>query len=202
MKITWITLLSVLLTLSAPTNAAVISLSPTSAVESVGSQFVIDVNVSGLATGQAVSAFDLDIVFNPLFVAATQVNFGTALGVVDVDQFTSSIIDLGRIDFAAVSLASGASLLALQGGPFTLAQIVFDAIGAGSTAIELDPFTAPGILLGDADGNVIDVSLVNNASVRVADTIPEPGSLMLVMVAFPALLLVRVRRQRRSEPVV
>jgi hypothetical protein len=151
----------------------------------VGARFTIDVNVSDLPAGLAIAAYDLDAVFDPAVIAGSEVIFGAALGVVGVDQFTNAVLSVGRIDFAAVSLLDEAALFALQPGSFTIAQLVFDALAPGLTAIEFDIVTAPGLFFGDQFGNVIAVSIGSEAMARIVGPIgvPEPASLILGITA-------------------
>lgn len=182
--------------LGTPSQAALLSLSPTTSSGAVGTRLTYNVEVGRLAAGQALAAFDLDLLFNPAVLAPAEVNFGAALGAVDVDQFTSVAFGAGRIDFAAVSLLDGPALLALQGGAFTLAQIVFEALAPGSTPISFDELTPPGLLLGDAVGDAIDVEgFANGAALVLGDgtPVPEPAIALLMLAALPGLWRVRQR---------
>lgn len=178
-------------------HGAILSTSLSSASVTAGQQFTLDVIVSGLDAGQALGGFDLDLVFNPALLTPDHVVFGDRLGVVDVDQFTSAVLTPGRADVAAVSLASEVTLLGLQSGPFTLAQLVFDAVGPGSAAIDFDALAAPGLLLSDQFGNAIDVTASSGATVRITSSgsVPEPGTLLLFV---PGLLMAAWRRGARK----
>lgn len=177
-------------------HAAILPFSLSTTAITVGQQFTLDVTLSGLDAGQAVAGFDLDLIFDPALLTPAQVNFGNGLGVVDIDQFTSVLFGLGHIDFAAVSLLSEATLLGLQPGPFTLAQLVFNAIGAGTADIRLDAFAAPGLLLSDQFGNAIAVTASDVATLRVdpAIAVPEPPTVLLLM---SSMLLAIWRRGAR-----
>lgn len=178
-------------------HGAILSTSLSSSSVTAGQQFTLDVIVSGLDTGQALGGFDLDLVFNPALLSPDHVLFGDRLGVVDVDQFTSAVLSPGRTDFAAVSLASEVTLLGLQSGPFTLAQLVFDAVGPGTAAIDFDALTAPGLLLSDQFGNAIAVTASSGAEIRIAPSgsVPEPATILLFI---PGLLTAAWRRGIRK----
>lgn len=175
-------------------QAAIVSLVPSANSVASGSQLTVNVVVDGLGSGQVVGGFDLDIVFNASILSATSVVFGTALGLDGVDQFSSAILSPGRIDFAAISLLSGVDLLALQVGAFSIAQLTFDALAPGFTAIGFDLLTAPGLLFSDGFGNSLSVAVGSEGSVTVTaagGTVPVPGSLSLVLLS---LLLIPMTR--------
>lgn len=175
-----------------PAHGAVLSTSLSSASVTAGQQFTLDVNISGLAAGQAIGAFDLDLIFHAGRLAPGTVTFSDRLGVVDVDQFTSVLASPGRIDFAAVSLLDEASLLSLQSDSFRLAQFVFEALAPGAAGIAFDPLADFGLLLSDQFGNAIPISAIAGSTVNVnpSGAVPEPASLLL----FAAAALLAGRR--------
>lgn len=190
-----------ILALGGPARAAIISFSPSNTTIMVGNQGTVDITVSGLETGEAVGGFDLNVVFDPALLVLNQVNFGSALGMVNIDQFTSSIFGLGRIDFAAVSLADESTLLGLQIGTFMLAQLVFDSVGSGTSKIMFDAFTPPGLLLSDQFGNAIAITANNEATVRVdpAVAVPEPTTLPLLVLGILLIVGRNGRTARRAS---
>lgn len=177
-------------------HGAMVSLNPLTITAAAGGQFTVDVVVDGLSGGQLLGGFDLDVVFDPAVMAAHSVVFGSALGADGIDQFSSSVLSAGRIDFAAVSLLDGLALSALQFVPFTIAQLVFDALAPGASAISFDLITAPGLLFSDEFGIALPVDAGAQADVRVTAGgvvyVPEPGTLALVVLPLMAL----ARRQR------
>lgn len=180
-------------------QAAIVSLAPSSITSTTGSQFTVDVVVSGLTGGQVVGGFDLDVVFDGSLLGANSVIFGTALGADGIDQFTDAILSPGRVDFAAVSLLIGADLLPLQSGPFSIAQLVFNALAPGATSLAFDLVTAPGLLFSDEFGTALPVDAGPQADVRVTaagggTALPEPGTISLVALALAGLCLFRRAR--------
>ena len=175
-------------------EAAVVSLIPSTTSVASGSQLTVEVVVAGLGSGQVVGGFDLDIVFDASILSASNVIFGTSLGLNGVNQFSSSILSAGRIDLAAVSLLSGVDLIALQTGSFSIAQLTFDALVSGLTDIRFDLLTTPGLLFSDEFGNALPVTVGSEASVTVTaagGTVPTPGSLSLVLLS---LILIPITR--------
>lgn len=180
-------------------HAATVSLNPSLVAATQGSQFSVDVIVGGLTGSELVGGFDLDVVFNASVLNANSVAFGSALGVDGVDQFSNAVISAGRIDFAAVSLLSGTDLMVLQGGPFVIARLLFDATGLGSTTLGFDLLTAPGLLFSDEFGNALSMSVGSEAFVQVTNggsAVPEPGSLALTLLGL--LGFVALRRIRHA----
>ena len=193
--------------IGSPANGAILSTSPSSASVVAGQQFTLVVIVSGLSAGQAIGGFDLDLVFNPLLLAPDYVTFGDRLGTLNVDQITSALLSSGRIDFSAVSLMDELSLLGLQSGPFMLAQMVFNALAPGSSAIDFDDLTAPGLLLSDQFGNAIAVTGGSGSIVRVTQIaeIAEPPTVLLLMsgivIAIGRRAVRKVRALRQTGPM-
>ncbi len=85
--------------------------------------------------GEIVSAFDLDVLYDPAILNATSIAFGPALGFTDIDTFASSIFAPGRLDFANISLLLNDELAALQGNSVLLASLTFSAIGIGFSTL-------------------------------------------------------------------
>jgi hypothetical protein len=172
---------------SQPAHAVAIEFAPGTAEGFIGNAFHIDVFVSGLTAGEAsgeiVSAFDLDVLYDPAILHATSISFGSALGLADVDTFTSSLFSSGRIDFANVSLLFNDQLAALQGDSVLLASLTFDAIGIGTSTLIFDELTAPGIdLVGSDPFTRLPIDTVGGALLTVGErptSVPEPGSFLL-----------------------
>ncbi|XVJ70988.1 MAG: hypothetical protein HEQ39_16225 [Rhizobacter sp.] len=179
-------------------QSATVSLAASTTSPTAGSQFFVDVLVDGLSSGQVIGAFDLDVVFNSSVLSASSVAFSPALGSLGLEQLTASTITAGRIDFSSVSLLTGAELLPLQSGLFSLARFTFDAIGSGAAGLAFDALTAPGLLFGDEFGNalIVSVGTVSNVVVPGGGTVAEPGSLALVLLAVLACSAFTTVRRR------
>lgn len=182
-----------------PAYGAVLSTTVSTPAATTGQLFSMDVIVSGLSAGQTVGGFDLDLLFDAGLLNPIEVTFGDALGVVDADQFTSTVTSPGRIDFAAVSLLNEAALQALQTDSFALAHFVFQAIGPGTATFSFDT-APPGLLLSDQSGNAITLAGISGATIVLSaptGSVPEPGSLSLLVAA--ALLAPWQRRARAGR---
>jgi hypothetical protein len=186
-----------------PANAIAIQLQPVDTNALVGDLISIDVFVSGLASpelgGEIVSAFDLDVLYDPSILNATSISFGNALGLADVDTFTSSFFSTGRIDFANVSLLLNDDLDLLQGDSILLASLTFSAIGIGQSLLSFDALTSPGIdLVGRDPFTRLPIDFAGSAQVTIGErpvSVPEPG--MLALLAIGLLGLGTARRIAR-----
>jgi hypothetical protein len=181
-------------------SAITIEMLPASSDAFVGDTISIDVVVSGLAAPQAgeiVSAFDLDVLYDPAILNATSISFGAALGLSDVDTFTSSIYSPGRLDFANVSLLLNDQLAALQGDSILLASLSFSAIGIGSSALTFDALAFPGIdLVGSDPFSRLAIDFASSALVNVSERpigVPEPGTLAMLCIGLIGVAAARRR---------
>jgi hypothetical protein len=164
-------------------HAIAIQLQPVDTNALVGDLIGIDVFVSGLSSPETadeiVSAFDLDVLYDPAILNATSISFGAALGLADVDTFTSSIFSPGRLDFANISLLLNDELSLLQGDSILLASLTFSAIGIGSSMLSFDALASPGIdLVGSDPFTRLPIDFAGTALVTVGDQptgVPEPG---------------------------
>ena len=143
----------------------------------------VDIVISDRGS-EIVSAYDLDVAYDPLGLDPIGVTFGNLLGgpfgsLQDVDLSITGIVDL-----AELSLLSDAALAGLQPDDFVLATIDFDVLDqGGSTDLEFLW----------AAGN--DVKGLRNG-VIIPGSVPEPGSVALLAVGLAALGL---RRRRSTE---
>lgn len=171
-----------------PAEAMSISFQPVAQAVNVGDAFTVDVVVSGLlAANRIVSAFDLDVTYDPSIIDATGVIFGPFLGNPDPSMFESdnaAVLTSGRIDFWELSFLSDADLSGIQSGmdSLSLATLSFQALAAGTTNLLFDPVAVPGIDVKSYAAAPLDLD-VSAASVTVAafSSVPEPSTLWLCL---------------------
>ena len=134
-----------------------------------GDTVTVDVAVTGLGS-EIVAAYDLDVAYDNSLLNAVSLSFGTNLGdPLSFETLQSSNSLSPVVDLAEVSLLSDADLQALQsslGGTVVLAQIQFNALGAGDTSS-----------LQFASGS--EVKGANN-QVIVNVSVPEPATGLLL----------------------
>ncbi len=177
-------------------SAATIGFQPGSQALDVGDPWSVDVVVSDLG-GEIVSAYDLDILFDPSVININVVSFSGALGniaaaeaFIDVD-----ILGPGVLDVASLSLLSDPALLALQGGDsVTLFTLSGQALAEGTTNLSFvfDNFND----VKGSGANVLQIE-PEEGTIRVGEepAIPEPSA-ALVFAAGAAVLATALRRRR------
>ncbi len=196
-----------LLAAALPGQAAVINLSSSASSVAVGQSFQVDFRISGLsaAAGDSLSGFDLNVLFDSAAVQLTGFSFldaGGALNQLDLSEAASfgflgnALASGNSIDVFGLSGNSAAVLDAGQAGAFRFLSLNFKALApSAGTAIGLD-LNDPNLLFVDSGAAALPYS-VDRDSVRLAigqsTQVPEPGTLLLLLGALPALALVRRR---------
>jgi hypothetical protein len=178
--------------LSHEASAVTIGFAPDTVIAGVGDSFTVDIVVSDLGS-DVVAGFDLDVLFDPAVLLATSVAFGPYLGAATVTA--SDLTVPGVADLFQASFLSTADLAALQTGPFALATLGFDVVGAGSSSLSFR-FDSVNMLVG-GDGQVLDVTARSGS----VGAVPEPSA-ALVFATGCALVGLRLRRpgaRRRSD---
>jgi len=179
-----------LLALAPAANAVTLSVVPESASVDVGSTFIVDIMASGLQDGVApsIGAFDLDLNYNPSLLSFNSVTFGSGLDVLGFgDIKDSGAITAGKVNAFEVSLDSVEELNLLQPGTFRLFYLTFNAVAAGTSALQLSVNA-----LSDAAGTSLDATL-QNGSVTVAP-VPLPAGVWLLLSGLAGIGLIRTRR--------
>lgn len=180
-------------------NANLLEFRPQSVTATLGETVAVDVVASNL-DGEIVSAYDLDITYDSLILAATGVTFATGLGdALFFEVFESVDLSLpGLIDLAQLSLLPDDLLFAMQGGEeLLLATIVFDTLSAGVTALDFIFDAVNDVKTFDAA--VLPVTGLSGEIVVQPPpvTVPEPPAWMLLLAGTWYFLF---RRRPLSRP--
>jgi len=185
--------------LASPASAVTIGFDPATQSVALGDAVQVDLVISDLG-GEIISAYDLDLTYDPTVVDATGVTFTMALG----DELffeTFNAVDLsssGVVDLAQLSLLSDAELAALQpGDSVEVATLHFDTVGAGTThfGFVFDDFNDVKGLDGGVLPIVEDAGSITVRSPSEAP-IPEPSAAILFVAG---AMLVRRRVRRRAN---
>jgi hypothetical protein len=177
-------------------GAATIGLSDPGPAVSVGQKFLpVQLTVTGLGIGEAVSAFSLFVIYDPALIQLAPPSPGVEPGpdfslLFLVDSTTTP----GSIELFASSLLGDTELVTnQQSGSVVLATLQFEAIAPGSSSLGLSQ-----VLLGGVGGPTVPALQVDVAQAPIlsavdAVAVPEPGTLMLIAAG---LLLLASRRAR------
>lgn len=175
--------------------APVVQLSPGgSSAVTAGTTLSVGVEVANLA-GDIVSAYDLNVKYDSSLLTNPSVIFGTLLGNASafevLESGTGTDTAPGLVDFAAVSLLSDATLLALQApnATVTLATLSFDVLTNGVASLD--------IVFGPND----DVKCADAVQCISGTGVPEPGAIALLLTALLGCgATTRASASRRCAP--
>jgi hypothetical protein len=171
---------------ASPAMAAVISFNPTTVNTAVGSTTAIEVRIAGLAAGQDLGAFDINVLFDASQLSLASYTLGNGLGdlaAFDAFEFSAGAIAAGVFNLAEVSFLAD---LGVQADAFTLATLNFTSLHHGASALSFG-----GVTLGDAFGNAVTADTVN----ATVTAIPEPASVYLMLSALALMGLTRRARK-------
>jgi len=178
----------------------ILSISPETQTVSTGTPVLFDVNITGLAAGIALAAFDINIGFDSTLLSLTTVAFGHPL-LLGIDQLDPLGLGMslplattssGLVNLIDISLYDPAILIAAQNSSFTLARLSFDTLVAG-----ISPITLSINNLSNANATLIEAS-IQSGSVTITDqtspnSIPEPAAFLLLMLSGLSFFLTQHR---------
>ncbi|MGO9036933.1 MAG: cohesin domain-containing protein [Steroidobacteraceae bacterium] len=185
-------------------EAATVSLTPVSSTSTPGSPVTLDLNISGLGNGTALSAFDISVNFNSSIANFQSAVFG--------DPVLGDQLDLGHLGLNGPTAISGggtvdlietdifdspSTLLTGQAHSFTLAVLTLNTIAIGTTPITLTLDS-----LADQNGNPF-VATTQSASLTVQPSpVPLPASAWLFLSGLGGLgAMFRCRRAASTSVV-
>lgn len=173
-------------------QAAVISVVPSSPVIGVGGQTTVDIIVSDLGDGAApsVSVFDINFEFDSTLLGFSGVTFGDQLaltGVGSLQIFDDSVA--GVVNLLELSFDFPLDIDDLQLPEFTLATLTLEGLKTG-----VSPLTLSVLGFGDSFGDPLQFS-VAESSLQV---VPVPGALPLMLTALAGLSFFSRRRKTQS----
>ena len=180
-----------LVAMSSSIASPIVSIGPPVTSISAGSSIDVTVDISGVAD---LYAFQFNLSFDPAVISAIGVDEGLFLQGGGSTFFILGAIDnsLGTVSFTANSLIGAVSGVSGDG---TLAMIHLLAAGAGTSSLSLS-----GVSL--LDSSLSDITFTTASGlVEVTGAVPEPASIVLVVVGTVALASMQgaVRRRRRAR---
>lgn len=164
---------------------------PTPSNVGIGDVFSVDIKSTLQPSGPGivddiVSAFDFNIDFDSAILAAQSVAFGNSLdGGFGFSLQFSDLSVLGTAQVQEVSFLSDATLAASQQpGPITLVTLEFEALSAGSSALDI---MFNGIQDVKGRSNTILTVLTPDGTVNVAPAVPVPATVALLLLGLSGI---------------
>jgi hypothetical protein len=192
-----------LLASALPARAAlVLGLTPAPQTVAVATPVTVTLGIAGLGNGTALSAYDLDIGFNPALLSFRSLQFGDPVLDNQLDlSHTGSLqqitLGAGHLNLVEYSFDPAELLKQQQAGGFVLATLIFDTLAPGSGLLAL---SVNGLL--DADGGSLGADSLQNGTVDIAAgaAIPAPSSLGLLGLGLPGLRFAQRRARSATRP--
>lgn len=210
-KLVWLSTLVIVRVLlqATPIQAVSLSVVPSFRTIGLGGTAVVNIVVSGLGDHMApsVSAFDLDVSYDPNVLTAIGVTFGACLGdlvppagaclgdpLLPVPGADANFVFFaGLVDLAETSLLLEADLDDHQSDHFTLARLFFTTAPLAQIGDE-SPLTFTEAVVVDAAGNLLALD-VDSGLIRI---VPEPGAFVLWSTGLLSLLAYGWWRRQRT----
>ena len=171
-------------------EAITIGFNPPTQDVSVGGWALVDLFISGLGdyTTPSLSAYDLDVIFDPGKLSLISVSLGDKLNLGIFGSISSITSEIGSVNLLEISLESSTDLNNSQPGSFILATLTFDTLASGISPLDLSINE-----LADEGGNSIS-ALIQNGSVSVSvSAVPEPSTFLLLGAGLAGVGLMRRR---------
>lgn len=185
--------------LAGPAAAVQIVVTPDFDDTFVGGTVAFDVEARELGSN-VVSAFDLDLSFDPAVLGFKSLAFGPSFGGAAGSFSGAALTGSGRLDFFLFSLLSDDALAAAQGGSARLARIVFTGLAPGRSALEVPGVGSDAFFrLVGREGRPLAVDGIAGGFAEVIPRTPEPGPLALMGLGLLAIGVVWRRRNRRQR---
>lgn len=157
-----------------------LELNPLQSSVTFGSTVGVELRIGGLDDAIALSAFDVQIFFDPAVLAYVDSAFGDQLDLFGLGDVRGAETGDASLNVWEISLDSPGDLLNGQADAFTLATLNFQAVGKGFSALTLSLNA-----MADADGNSLPAQL-GEAGVSVsAVPLPAVGYSLVALLGLP-----------------
>lgn len=176
-------------------QASVIDVLPSTNNISIGDDFTVSVNISGLDNNTSLGVYDLNLNFDSNLFAIKSIQFGDSnkgnqLDLSGYSSLQTSDAGNGWINLFELSFDTADDLNQLQADNFGLFSIIFTALNQGTSLFSINANS-----FGDAFGNNLLLDGITNTQVTVT-SVPEPAGIALI--ALGLLALGASRRYRNS----
>jgi hypothetical protein len=197
-------LLVFLVGFSSPSQAIVLSFDPGDQTIGLGEPVDVDLRISGLGI-DILTGFDLDVSFDDSVLGFTGFDFGTGLDTFLLGANIQFATDFGGglVNVFEISFDFDADLELFQPDDFVLGTFHFNAIGFGTSALDVAPAPLGAGLSGGFEfdpelgfdvAKVLDAELLSG-SITVAPAVPEPATLAIFGLGLAGLGFMRRRRK-------
>jgi hypothetical protein len=176
---------------------ALLGINPSSQTLGIGSTLELAIDISGLGSGAGLSAYVLNIGFDPLRLAYQKTIFGDPMLGDQLDLSHSGMNGplatpaASNVNLVEFSLDDTATLLTQQASSFTLATLYFSLLSVGSSEITLAVNSLSGVDSNPISFNTQNVTVTGSSPIPI----PLPGG-FLIFISGYAMLRLTIRRQK------
>lgn len=192
---------AVCLSLSLSANAVTIDLMADQHLINLGDTIEMQVLISGLDGEKTLGVYDLDLHYDASLFSLINLFWGDAvkgnqLDLAGAGNLQDSLSGSGWLNLLEVSFDDAQDLIANQADEFTLFRIVFTSIAIGS-----GNFFVTNNVTGDAYGNNLIIDTISDSQVTVNNpvSVPEPSSLLMLLLGLLAVAALRAKLMRSSK---